>query len=73
MDADRNAPAQWFVRFTDGLEVNVGQLARFFAQYPEDKYPSVAMQFGISAVAMERENKMWKERNAKRMLREEEE
>lgn len=72
MDADRQAPAQWFLRFTDGLEVNAGQIARFFATYPEDKYPSVAMQFGISAVAMERENKIWKERQARKaMLREE--
>src|SRR5579859_607432 len=74
VDADRQAPAQWFVRFTDGLEVNVGQLARFFAAYPEDKYPGVAMQFGIAAVAMERENKVYRERVARRgAFRQEEE
>jgi hypothetical protein len=57
MDADRYAPAQWYVRFNDELEVNAGQLAKFFACYPEEKYPGIAARFGISLIAYEREQK----------------
>ena len=53
-DDGRYAPAQWFVRFTDGLEVNAGQIAKFFAQYPEDVYPGIAPRFGLSLIAHER-------------------
>lgn len=53
-DDGRYAPSQWFVRFTDGLEVNAGQLAKFFAQYPEEEYPGIAPRFGLSLIAHER-------------------
>lgn len=60
LDGDRHAPSQWFVRFTDGLEVNAGQLAKFFAQFPEDIYDGIAPRFGLSLIAHERGMKMAK-------------
>lgn len=60
-DTDRAAPQQWYVRFTDGLEVNAGQLAKFFAQYPEDKYPGIAVRFGLALVGHERGMKKMRE------------
>ena|SRR2546428_820825 len=56
-DIDRMAPPQWFVRFEDGTEVNAGQLAKFFASYPEEKYPGIAVRFGLSYIGMLREEK----------------
>jgi hypothetical protein len=53
-DSERSAPQQWFVRFSDGLEVNAGQLAKFFAQYPEKDYPGIAPRFGLSLISHER-------------------
>ncbi len=53
-DAERYAPAQWYVRFNDELEVNAGQLAKFFACYPEKDYPGIAARFGLSLIAYER-------------------
>lgn len=53
-DGDRYAPAQWYVRFNDELEVNAGQLAKFFACYPEEEYPGIAARFGLSLIAYER-------------------
>src|SRR5947208_2934582 len=40
------APPQWFIRFHDGLEINVGELARFFALYPEKKFKNIALRYG---------------------------
>lgn len=57
LDADRHAPPQWFVRFSDGLEVNAGQLAKFFVLYPEE-HSNVAMNLGINLIAMLRQEKM---------------
>lgn len=56
-DADCYAPAQWFVRFNDELEVNAGQLAKFFAYYPEKEYPGIAARFGLSLIGYEREKR----------------
>lgn len=56
-DGDKLAPPQWFIRFSDGLEINAGQLAKFFASYREEEYPGIAARFGISLIAYEREKK----------------
>ncbi len=56
-DADRYAPAQWYVRFNDELEVNAGQLAKFFACYPEKEFPGIAARFGLSLIGYERERR----------------
>jgi len=56
-DGERIAPPQWFVRFNDGLEVNAGQLAKFFACYPEGDYPGIAARFGLGLINYERELK----------------
>lgn len=56
-DGDKLAPPQWFIRFSDGLEINAGQLAKFFASYREEDYPGIAARFGISLIAYEREKK----------------
>lgn len=58
-DGERYAPAQWFVRFagdtmSEEIEVNAGQLAKFFACYPEGDYPGIAARFGLSLIAHER-------------------
>jgi hypothetical protein len=42
------------VRFTDGLEINAGAIAKFFAQYPEETFPGIAVRFGISLISHER-------------------
>lgn len=54
MDGDAVAPPQWFVRFPDGLEVNAGTLARFYALYPEKKHPQIATRFAINLIGMMR-------------------
>ena len=56
-DVDRMAPPQWTLRFSDGLEVSAGALAKFFAMYPEKDYPGVGFHFGINLIAMERAEK----------------
>ena len=55
-DADRAAPPQWFIRFPDGLEINAGQLAKFFALYPEGE-SSYAVNLGISLIGMLRQER----------------
>lgn len=55
-DSERAAPPQWFVRFPDGLEINAGQLAKFFALYPETE-SSYAVNLGINLIAMLRMEK----------------
>lgn len=55
-DFERAAPPQWFIRFPDGLEINAGQLAKFFALYPETE-SSYAVNLGINLIAMLRMEK----------------
>lgn len=55
-DSERAAPPQWFIRFPDGLEINAGQLAKFFALYPESE-SSYAVNLGINLIAMLRMEK----------------
>jgi hypothetical protein len=52
MDVDSIAPPKWWIRFPDGLEVNAGNLAKFFALYPEGKYPNVAARYGVNLIGM---------------------
>jgi hypothetical protein len=56
-DGEKYPPVQWFVRFPDGLEINAGQLAKFFSAYPEEKYPNIAVRYGVNVVAMHRQGK----------------
>lgn len=62
-DADRIAPPQWHVRFTDGLEVNAGQIAKFFAIYPEE-HSNVAVNLGINYIGMLRQQWEMEKREA---------
>jgi len=63
MDGDEVAPPQWFVRFSDGLEVNAGTIAKFYAMYPEKKHPQIATRFAINLIGMLR-----MARNAERQM-----
>ena len=53
-DKDHSAPAQWFIRFSDGVEINAGNVAAFFAKYPEATCPNVAINYAIQFISMER-------------------
>ena len=64
-DGEGYAPSQWYIRFSDWLEINTGQLAKYFAFYPEEKYPGVAVNFGIQTIALHRQ-KAWEEKELER-------
>ena len=72
MDGEKWAPSQWFIRFADGLEINAGAIAKFFAQYPEETFPGIAPRFGISLIAHERGMKEARRRRAQEEQRVEE-
>lgn len=48
---------QWWLRFSDGLELNAGVLAAYFVRNPEDKYPGLADSFVREYISLARREK----------------
>jgi len=63
---DDATPAQWWLKFADGFEICAGNVGRFFALYPEDKYPGAAFHFAVSLIAADRAQKIFEKREALR-------
>lgn len=56
-DVDRAAPPQWYMRFSDGSEICVGQVAKYFAMYPEGDFPGAAVRFGVNYISLMKQEK----------------